>query len=110
MAFLLPADKCTQMKVTYVDAKGNEAQVDSVQWSASDDAILRITVDGQDPTKAMLYPVGQTGTAQVVVTADADLGEGTTELITTGNVEVVAGQAVSGTIEPVGDLIEMPSK
>jgi hypothetical protein len=42
------------------------------------------------------------GTAQVVATADVDLGAGVQSLITTMDITVVAGQAVAGTISPTG--------
>ena len=45
---------------------------------------------------------GETGTAQITATADADLGEGVRELITLLDVNVVAGEAVAGTISVVG--------
>ena len=108
MAYLLPNDHAVQLKVSYYDAKGNPAKVDGdVAWASSDETIARITV-GEDTMTCMVYPVDQLGTAQISATADADLGEGVTEIITTGNIEVVAGQAVSGTIEPVGDPIPLP--
>ena len=109
MAYVLPNDHAVQLKVSYYDAKGNPAQVDGdVDWASSDETIARITVDGTDSTRCMVYPVDNLGQAQISATADADLGEGVTEIITTGNIEVVAGQAVSGTIEPVGDPIPLP--
>ena len=111
MAYVLPNDHAVQLKVSYYDAKGNPAQVDgAVDWASSDETIARVTVDGDDSTRCMVYPVDQLGQAQISATADADLGEGVTEIITTGNIEVVAGQAVSGTIAPVGDPIPLPGK
>ena len=108
MAYKLPNDHAIQLKVSYVDAKGNPAPVDGdVAWASSDETIARVTV-GDDTTACMVYPGDQIGQAQISATADADLGEGVVELITTGTIEVVAGQAVAGTIEPVGDPIPIP--
>ena len=39
----------------------------------------------------------------MTATADADLGEGVRRLTTVCDIEVVAGEAVSGTIQPVGE-------
>ena len=47
---------------------------------------------------------GAVGTAQISVTADADLGSGVVTLLGLGVIEVIAGQAVTATInfsEPV---------
>ena len=110
MAYVLPNDHAVQLKVSYYDAKGNPAKVDGdVAWSSSNEDIARVTI-GDDTTTCMVYPVDQLGQVQISATADADLGEGVTEIITTGNIEVVAGQAVSGTIEPVGDPIPIPGQ
>ena len=110
MAYKLPNDHAIQLKVSYYDAKGNPAAVDGdVAWDSSNADVARVTV-GSDSTTCTVYPGDQLGQAQISATADADLGEGVTELITTGDIEVVAGQAVSGTIEPVGDPIPMPGK
>jgi hypothetical protein len=41
--------------------------------------------------------------ANRTATADADLGEGVSEIVCTMDVEVVAGTAVVGTITPTGE-------
>ena len=50
------------------------------------------------PTPGPEKPKEGPAPAQVKVEADADLGAGTVPIITLGDVEVVAGQAVSGTV------------
>ena len=104
MAYKLPNDKMIAVKVAYVDSKGNPAQVDgNVSWESSDEGIVTIEVDSGDQMQAKVFPVGPAGQAQISVTADADLGEGVREIVTTSDIDVVAGEAVAGTISPVGE-------
>jgi hypothetical protein len=49
------------------------------------------------------HPRRSVGQAQVTATCDADLGDGVRELITLCDIEVVGGEAVAGTIQPVGE-------
>lgn len=96
--FTLPDDKSVGVTISYVDAKGNPAKVEGVPvWSSSDPAVLAV-VAAEDGMSATVTPVGPLGTAQIKVEADADLGEGVAPLITLGDVEVVAGTAVSGVL------------
>lgn len=111
MAYTLPVDKAIGVRVSYVDAKGNPATIDGdVTWGTSDSTIATVQAD-PDPgqsQKAVVSPVGKIGQVQITATADADLGSGTRELITTMDVTIVAGEAVAGTIEPVGEPISIP--
>jgi hypothetical protein len=111
MAYTLPDGNQVQVEISYVDAQGNPATVDGeVSWSSSDPTIATVTVDNQNSQRAIVAAAagGTIGQAQITATADADLGEGTRELITTMDVEVVAGEAVSGTISPVGSYQPIP--
>lgn len=102
--YTLPVDHTVLMQVAYVDAKGNPATIDGdVSWQSSDDSVIMVTVDTQDSTICRATPVGSMGQAQITATCDADLGEGTRELITLCDIEVVGGEAVAGTIQPVGE-------
>lgn len=104
MAYKLPNDKMIAVKVAYVDSHGNPAEVDgNVSWESSDESIVTIEVDSGDQMQAKVFPVGPAGQAQISVTADADLGQGVREIVTTSDIDVVAGEAVSGTISPVGE-------
>jgi hypothetical protein len=104
MAYKLPNDHVIGVQVSYVDSKGNPAAVDGeVTWDTSDQNIATIRTDSGDSTQALVTPTGQVGQVQVTCTADADLGEGAREIITTMDVEIVAGEAVAGTIAPVGE-------
>jgi len=109
MSYTLPVGKQVSLQVKYVDAGGNPAAVDgAVDWESSDPAIAAITVDAADTTKATVITQGVVGQAQVRAIADADLGSGVRELITTMDVSVVAGEAVAGTISPVGEATDIP--
>jgi hypothetical protein len=104
MAYTLPADMLVNVQVAYVDAHGNPAAVDGeVTWASSADSIVTVTVDPGDSTIARVSAAGALGQAQIAATADADLGDGTREIITIMDVTVVAGEAVAGTITPVGE-------
>jgi hypothetical protein len=108
MAYTLPDDKSIAVQVAYVDAKGNPAKVDGdVTWGTSDSALA--TVESTAPDSAMVKPVGQLGQVQITATADADLGAGIRELITTMDVEIVSGEAVAGTITPSGEPQPIPA-
>jgi hypothetical protein len=109
MAYTLPVDKQVKVKISYVDANGNPAAVDGdVEWSSSDQKIAMVYGDPDDNMQAVVVPQGPVGQVQIVATADADLGAGVRELITTMDVTIVAGEAVAGTIEPVGGPIDIP--
>ena len=73
-----------------------------VVWTSSDDNILNVTVDPSDSSLCTVQSLTTVGQAQVVATADADIGTGVKTLVTTMDVSVVAGEAVAGTITPVG--------
>jgi hypothetical protein len=103
MAYTLPADKQVAIKVSYVDANNNPAVVDGeVVWASSDGLIATVTANAADSKQATIVPGSSVGQAQITATADADLGAGIRELITTMDLTVVGGEAVAGTIEPVG--------
>jgi hypothetical protein len=98
----LPVDHTVRMQVTYQDAEGNPAAVDSVSWASSDKAIATVAEDTGDPTIVVVNPIGPIGQVQITATADVDLGQGVKNLLTTSDITIVAGEAVSGTIAPVG--------
>jgi hypothetical protein len=109
MAYKLPNDKFIAVKVAYADSRGNPAAVDGdVTWESSDESVVTVVADAGDSTSAKITPVGPIGQAQISCTADADLGEGVREIITTADIDVVAGEAVAGTIAPVGEPQPIP--
>lgn len=94
---ILPDDKTVGATVAFVDAKGKPAKVDGAPvWTSDNDAVASV-VASDDGLSATVTP-GDIGTAQISVTADADLGAGFTSLVGIGTVEVVAGTAVTATV------------
>src|SRR5215831_20038369 len=101
MAYTLASGMQVHLKVSYVDAAGNPAAVDGpVQWSSSDTTVA--SVSAESDTTALVKTVGPVGQVQISATADVDLGAGVKELITPMDLTVAAGEAVAGTVEPVG--------
>jgi len=102
MAYTLPIDKKIDVAVAYVDAKGNLVDLPqgNVTWETSDVAILTAIPDAEDDQQCELLPTGPIGTAQVTCTGRNPNGE---EIIATLDVTLVAGDAVTGTIQPVGE-------
>lgn len=101
--YTLPVDHTVSMQVSYVDGAGNPAQVDGeVEWFPANPEIAGIEVDADDGTICKVIPV-KPGRTQVSARADADLGDGTRELLTVCDIMIVAGEAVAGSIQPVGE-------
>lgn len=93
----LPDDKTVSATVSFIDAKGKPAKVDGAPVWASDNEAVASVVAADDGMSAVIAP-NDLGTAQISVTADADLGAGVTTLTGLGTVEVVAGTAVTASI------------
>lgn len=92
---VLPIDKKVPASIQPVDAKGNPAKVDGVPvWTSSAAAIVTVTA-AADGMSAEILPVGPVGTAQINVSADADLGSGVTNIIGVLDVQTAAGTAVA---------------
>lgn len=102
MSYTLPVGMQVNLSVSYVDARGNPAQVDGeTSWSGTDDSIAIVNQNPDDSTKCivMAQDIGQ---MQVTCRADADVGEDVDEIMGTLDIEVVAGKAVSVQITPSG--------
>jgi hypothetical protein len=109
MAYKLPVAMQILMQVAYVDAGGNPATIDGdVSWDSSDETIATVIIDTADTSKALVRSGTKLGQVQVTATADADLGDGVREILTPVDVEIVAGEAVAGTISPVGAAEDAP--
>jgi hypothetical protein len=107
--YTLPVDEMVKMQVSYVDSEGNPAAVDGpVAWASSDETIVTVTPESGDSTIVTVFPVGPVGQVQITATADADLGAGVSNLITVCDIQLVAGEAISGTIAPVGPPTPKP--
>jgi len=104
--YTLPVDHKVSMQVSYVDAHGNPAAVDGpVAWAASDASLATVTADAADSTICTVVPAGPVGQVQGSASADGDLGTGVKQLVTTADISLVAGEAVSGTIQPTGPAV-----
>jgi hypothetical protein len=109
MAYTLPDEMQVHVTVGYVDKNGNPAKVDGdTTWSTSHPDIADVTVDSTDSTKALVIGKG-IGQAQITTSADADMGEGVTQILATLDIDVVAGQAVAATITPSGAPEPVPA-
>ncbi len=82
------------LAINPVSAAGNSAAVESVSWSVSDDTLFTLEVS-EDGLSAVLFTTGKLGSGQVNVVADADLGDGVTEIAGALEVSVQASEAVS---------------
>jgi len=95
MALILTDEQQVSLAIEPKTAAGNPARVDGVPtWQSSDPAIIDVVV-AADGLSAVAKTVGPLGTAQVSVTADADLGEGIRAITGTLDIEVKAAEAVS---------------
>ena len=98
MAAILTVDQKVSFVVKLVDSAGNAARCDgpaSVTVSNGTAEVVNVAADGLSGELSALVA----GTGQVAVRVDADLGDGVRELIILGDYEVVAGEAVAGTVE-----------
>jgi hypothetical protein len=104
MAYTIPVSHSVELQISYVDAHGNPAVVDGeVTWLSSDENVAGVVADASDSTRATLESGTGAGQAQITATADADLGSGSREIVTLMDVSVIPGEAVAGTISPVGE-------
>jgi hypothetical protein len=98
------ANQSAAVSVSFKTEHGLPAKIDgTVAWKSSDDAIALVQADTADSTKATVTAGPKAGNAEIVATADADLGDGVEEVEAFLDVEVIArGQAVGGEITPLG--------
>lgn len=86
--------------VQFLTAAGNPARVDGVPvWASSNTAVADVAASA-DGLSAVITTPGGIGTAQVNVTADADLGTGTREVSAVLDVVVQPAEAVTASIAP----------
>jgi hypothetical protein len=108
MAYVLPDGKQVGVTISYTDAEGHPTNVDgAVHWESSNPNVVDVFTATDGATSATVR-AKDLGTCQVVARADADMGDGVREIITTFDVEVVAGEAVAGTIAPTGEPQDIP--
>ena len=107
MAYTLPVDQQIEVQVSYVDAEGNAVDLPqgNVTWEVSDAALLGVVPDTTDDQKCMVTPVGPVGTAQLTCTGKNPDGSA---VIATLDMTLVPGNAITGTIQPVGSPTPKP--
>jgi len=95
--------------VAYVTASGRPATVDGVPtWESTDPAVFTVTNIGANGMSAEIWPADAAdGVAELVITADADLGDGITNLETRIGIECRPAQAATGTVT-LGTAIPKP--
>ena len=81
-----------RVSVSAVDKKGQAAEVQGVKFSSSDETIATVEDNGDGSASIV---AGLPGTCQIQVTADADMGDGDTEITGTLDLTVVAGSAAT---------------
>ena len=89
--FVLTDSQEVVVNVSAVSAAGNPAPIENVEVTSSDDTLLTV-INVDDVFK--IVTTGKTGVAQIVVKADALIGDGVEELLGIADVEVVGGKAV----------------
>lgn len=106
---VLPIDHKVPASIQPVDAAGNPAAVDGVPvWTSSAPTIVTVQA-AADGMSAEITPVGPLGTAQINVSADADLGSGVTSITGILDVQSVAGEAVALQIQ-TGEPVPLAKK
>lgn len=96
--------------VEFQDQAGNVATVDEPpEWSVDPDGILTLE-PSEDGLSVVVKSETKAGSAQVLCKADADLGEGVTEITGMLSVTVLPGDAVTVTLNPgeVEDIATVP--
>ena len=92
---LTDLQKVTTLPLVALDAVGNPAPIDGIPvWTVTDPSLLQI-IPADDGLTCQIITIGPLGVAQVIATADADLGEGIVPITGTLSVEVTGSQAVS---------------
>lgn len=83
-----------------VNAKGQPAEIDGPATWLTDSSDLLTLEPSDDGLTCLIKSTGMPGRAVVQVTCDADLGEGTTPLVGTIDIEVVSAPATSIVVTP----------
>ena len=90
--FRLTDSQKVVLNVGAVSAAGNPAPLEGVTVTSSDETV--VTVVGGAEGSFVLSSTGKVGTSQIVVSADARIGEGEVPLTGSEVIEVVGGEAV----------------
>ena len=86
--------------VAYMTASGRPAKVDGVpSWTSTDGAVFEVKNISTDGLSAEIWPADTAdGVAELVITADADLGDGVTNLETRVGIEARPAEAAAGNV------------
>ncbi len=99
MALTMTVSKQAVASVKFLDKKGNPAPVDGPPtWTTDNSDVLALT-PAADGLSCLIVAVGQIGTGNVQVSADADLGAGVTPIIGTLACTITGGTATTVTID-----------
>jgi len=81
--------------ITATDRRGNPAPLDGAPtFGSSDEAVCTVEAHPSgDPAMALAKAVGPTGSVQITVSADADLGEGVKPIQGILQIDVLAAEA-----------------
>jgi len=88
----LTADQQVALSISGEDKYDNPVDITGeTVWSSSDESIIVVQADSDDPTKATAFAVGPVGTAAVTVSNDVQ-GDGTGDYQGSIAIDVVAGE------------------
>ncbi len=107
MPLVLTDTQDCPLSVAARSRKGSVSQLQNIAWASSDPAVLSVTPDPTDPSKALASAV-TAGIAVISLKADADLTDGVVEIIGTLDVVIGPGQAVVVEIA-AGAPVEQPA-
>jgi hypothetical protein len=85
-------------KVTALDAEGHETTFDATPtWQSSDDSVASVTPSADGYTAS--FEIGAPGSAVITVTGIENSSGEDVEIVSTGLINVTAGDAVVGSVE-----------
>lgn len=83
------------LSIAPIDSRSNPAVVDGEpSWSSSDVSVVTVT-PAAGGLSASVVALGKIGSAQITVSADADLGSGVSPITGTLDITVISGLATS---------------
>ena len=105
LAMQMTATQYVTVSLKWKDKKSTPAKVQDPQFIVSNSELLAIKnekheeVDGGTVSSCEVWAVGPIGTSAVSLIGDADLGEGVKTIRFDGQILIVGGQAVAGTLD-----------
>lgn len=100
MAFEMSSAQQVTVTVEFRDKKGNKAKVDGMpEWATDNSEVLTLT-PAADGLSCVVAAAGPLSTANITLTADADLGTGVKPVIGTLEVTITAGEAATVVLTP----------